>query len=399
MTSSLPDRQRIPSPARALAVSLVDLAVAATWRAMNPASRQRFVEAPKPRPLTRLYYDASDGWSSPLFVIPECPGGAGEPVVLAHALGMSPDVFRYGAGPTLADALSAAGYRVYLLTHRGDGASIPPVADPSLQPQSLQPQSSIQLPSLLQPQSFLQPQSRAGFCFDDIVSQDLPAALERIVDHSGFERVHYIGHGLGGQLGIAWASWSGGDKLASLTALSAAVRFDKPRTEMRAFGRAMAALPAHWRLPARATAKLASPWVDGDGDTPPERLRGVLCHATDNLPVALLQQLRRWNKTGTLCDETGLLDYLEGLGELDVPLLVGTPGRDVSALPHNCQPLLDAWGGADKKTLPLPKTWGHLDPLLHEDAEAKMFGPIVQWLEYRRKRSWQQDGERIRRSA
>jgi len=316
---------------------------------------------------------------------------------------MSPDVFRYGSGATLAESLSERGFNVYLFTHRGDRNALQPQSSTALQTtNSLQPQSA------LQPQSIdieddplgpmLQPQSR-GYDFDDIVAHDVPAALERATRHSGFRRAHWIGHGLGGQLGLAWAAWSGADQLATVTALCAAVQFDQPRTEVRAMSKALSMLPAHWHLPSRATARLASPWLDEPGDVPPERLRGVMNHAVADLPVGLVQQLRRWMKSGTLCDKDGWYDYVEGLADAQVPLLIGAAGQDLSCLPHQATPALEAWGGADKTSLPMPPSWGHLDPLLAEDADKYVFRPLTAWLDARRKLSWERDGERIRRSA
>mgnify|MGYP002005929939 FL=1 len=183
------------------------------------------MEGEAPRPVARLYYESSDGWRAPLRLLPPAAGGAGEPVVLAHATGLHPDAWRLGEGLTLARALSRAGFAVYLLSHRGDVDALPP-------------------------------HPRAGFDFDDILGRDLPAALARIREHAGFSRIHWVGHGMGGQLGLAHAARSRGEDLASVVVLGAPARFERDavRSEVRRLARVAGLMPAHWRLPVRSVA-------------------------------------------------------------------------------------------------------------------------------------------------
>lgn len=364
----LPDRKRpgLNPPARALAASIARVTAAAVWRGMHPTARERFVEAPAPRPLSRLYYETTDGWHAPLLVLPPAPGGAGEPVLLAHALGFSADAFRYGEGPTLAGRLSDAGFAVYLMHHRGD-------------------------------RDTWCTRGPRGFTFDDIVEYDVPAALDRVRAHAGFPKVHFVGHGLGGQIGLAWAGRAAGDGLASLVAMCAAVRFHATRSEARRATVAAALLPAHWNLPVRALGALFAPLVD-DGDelldrsvpgaTSPARLRGVLHHAVEDVPIGLLRQVARWLETGSLVDRHGLLDYGEALRDATVPLLCAVAGGDAVCPPASGWAALEHWGG-EGELLCLPGAYGHLDPLLAADADRHVFAPVVSWLEARRRRAWE----------
>lgn len=332
---------------------------------MHPASRENYVEAPSPRPLTRLYYEAEDGWRAPLLHIPACPGGAGEPVVLLHALGFSPDAFRYGSGSTLAQSLSDAGFSVYLLAHRGDAAALAPV--------------------------------RGSFVFDDIIERDWPAALERIREHSGFARVFAVGHGLGGQLTLAAAGRSAAEGLAGVIALCAPVRFAVPRSETLRANLATRLLPSNWRIPARRIAPLLAPWVDAEADllgrtspgaAPSARVRGVMLHGMEDVPVGLLRQMTRWFAHGSLVDRTGWFDYREALVDARVPLLVGATRADPTCPAEWAFSAMDTWGGPSE-ILDLPDSWGHLDPLLARDAEEHCFKPIAAWLTARRRLAWE----------
>ncbi len=285
-------------------------------------------------------------------------------MVLSHALGLTQDGFRYGAGPTLASTLSRAGFAVYLLAHRGDREALPPG-------------------------------SRARVSFDHIVEQDLPAALERVLDHAGAKRALWVGHGLGGQLGLVMASRLGGDGLAGLVALCAATRFERPRSDARRAVTLSRMLPAHWRVPARSLARLAAPFVEGEApvsslctQSPSPRLRGLLEFASEDLPLGLLAQLSTWLEHGSLVDSRGMVDYREALVGARCPLLVLSSSGDALAPPPAVEASLETWGHADTTALRLPARYGHLDALLAEDAPQAAFAPVAGWLAARRDRCW-----------
>ncbi len=368
-------KTRFAPPARAFAASLGQFAAAATWRALHPASRERYLDAPAPPPLVRKYYRTEDGWQAPVFYIEPRPGGSGEPVVLAHALGCSPDAFRYGTGPTIAATLSRAGFAVYLLAHRGDVDAIPP--KPS-----------------------------TDFCFDDVVNHDLPAAMAVVREHSGFPRAFFVGHGLGGQLGLAFAARNAED-LAGLVALNAAVRFEAPRSGARRLAQLASLLPAHWRIPIRKLGPAVAPWIDErrdlashvrPGTSSGSRLRGAAHHAVEDLPLGLLRQFERWWSTGRLVDRTGQFDYLEALKlASEGSLLVGVGAGDAVCPPESALEALDWWSG-DREILEMPAHYGHLDSLHASDADKEVFGPVAQWLLERRRVCWERNVE-LRRSA
>lgn len=351
-------------PARALAAALLDLLAPTAWRALHPAERGVYLEAGRPTPLPRLYYGATDGWRAPLLHLAPAPGGKGEPVVLLHTLGLGADGFRYGSGPSLAESLSAAGHSVYLLHHRGDRAALPPAEN-------------------------------AAFCFDDIVERDIVAAIQRVTEHAGSRRVHLVGHGLGGQLALAFAARFGTGQLASVAALCAPVRFAEARSDARRWAQILQVLPSSWRLPLSSAGALAAPLVDSDSDllgrgaasSPGGRVRGVMVHALEDLSVGLLQQLECWIRYDSLVDRYGLFDYVDALRSADCPLIVGISPADRVCAPAAAMPAWEAWAGP-KEILLFPEDYGHLDPLLASDAAVRVFEPLVEWLGRHRDATW-----------
>ncbi|MCB9764883.1 MAG: alpha/beta hydrolase [Alphaproteobacteria bacterium] len=360
------DRARkplLPAPSRDLMRTAARLALATAYRSLQPTSRERFAREPERPMLRRLYYRTEDGWQAPLFRLAPCPGGPGEPVVLAHGLGVNRHSLDYGGPLSLGRALSAAGFEVFLLEHRGDRSAIAP---PSAPP----------------------------FDFDDIVHQDLPAALGRVLEETGFARALMVGHGLGGQAIYGALAVSRGAELAAATTICAPARFPRPRTTATALALARQLIPPGLTLPTRAAAALMAPSARAEGAgglasaaLPGEVARGLLLHGTEDLSGALLRQILLWLERGSLCDRGDRLDYVAALAGLDTPLQIVCAEGDPLCRPAQAEAALGPLAGPTE-VLRLGEQWGHLDPLLSTEAPQAVFPAVVAWLERWRRRCW-----------
>ncbi len=279
-------------------------------------------------------------------------------MLLAHGLGAGPDAFRYGAD-SLAGALRQAGYTVYLLCHRADPESVPPEGP------------------------------RRGFVsIEDIIERDVPAALAQAAADSGFSRVHAIGHGLGGLLLLAAAARRD-DRLASVCAVGAPLRLPEVRSEARIATLALALAPARWRLPLAAAARLGLPLVGEElaGATPAPRARGAMAYAVSDPPLALLRSLSTWIRAGSPSLYGGVVSLEGHLADARVPLLVVTGTEDALCSCEAGERALSAWGHEDKQAV-RAEALGHLDLLLGGNAPDRVFTPILEWLEDRRRAAW-----------
>lgn len=362
--SSLPDRTRprLTQPARGLARTAARALGHGTWRLLHPRARSRFVEAPRPERLGRLYYETRDGWRAPLLRLPVRPGASGEPVLVAHALGASSEALRYGAGEGLAGALRDAGFAVYLWSHRADRDALPPSDG-----------------------------ARRDVGFDAIVGRDLPAAVERVLDETGARRVLFVGHGLGGQAGLCWAAGRP-DGVAGVVAVAAPMRFGAagggggPRSAPLRLASALALVPAAWRVPLRAAARLATPWVGDEdaGAVPGDRARGLLAYGADDPPVGLLRELLAWHEHGG--PTSGAVDWCEALAGATAPALLVCAEGDTVCPPAAALAALDRWGGvAHALTVPGLDHHGLLFGAAAPDA---VFAPVIAWLLERRANCW-----------
>lgn len=344
---ALPDLRRanpLPTGADALR-AFGDSALAMTWRVLQPADRAPFLRADQP-PLTRVRYRADDGWGADLFHLPPLPGASAEPVVLAHGLGGSHRDFALEAGRGLAVALRRAGFSVYLLEHRGDPCAVAPA-------------------------------DSAGFTVDDIATRDVPAALDRVVEHSGYPRALWVGHGLGAQVYCLARALGDERRIAAVSLVAPAVRFSSPASTLRSAGLVAALLPRGWVLPTRRLQQLLTPWVSegadvASPDTHPALARGRLRHGSGDLHAGVVRQVARWVAEGALTDATGRLDVLAALRPTLSQVII--PSEDPACPPGSADPLAEVLGS---EVVRLPAGWGHLDPLLGEHAPTEVHARIV----------------------
>lgn len=352
---------RVRPAARRWSKRLATVARRVTFHTVHPRVQGPWIEADRPVPLRRLHYRTRDGWRAPIRVLEPSGVARGEPIVLAHALGIHPDLYRATGAQSVAARLVANGFRVYLMSHRGDRDSVGPV------------------------------HRGTPIDFDAILRFDVPAALAAIRKDSGAPRIHWVGHGLGGHLGMAHAARS--DDLASIAVVDAPIAWDvSDRSQSVVMEELLHLLPDSLRVPTRAVARLAVPLLDDPASlpahwvtssTPGARLRGGLSCGIDDVAVSTWRQLRRWSSTGVWSDRTGSIDYAATLVDATCPAM-NISTRVSSAGDHDLQA---RWGGP-VRSVELSQSFGALDVALSELSTDALIEPITRWLDEQRISVW-----------
>jgi predicted alpha/beta hydrolase len=289
-------------------------------------------------------------------------------VLLVHGHLTGPEGFELGEEQALVRRLHRAGHDVFLMTHRGDRGSIAPTR-------------------------------AAAFDFDDIVSLDVPAALERVREATGARRVLWVGHSLGGQLLVAHLARGGAEDIAGGAALCAPVRFEVPRTHARLARLTANLLPASWRIPTRAVhqalapfADRARPWQEATRETEGPVTRGMMVHGTEDISAGMARQVAAWLSSGSLCDRGDQVDYVAAMQGTRVPLWVLAADGDHLCSPRAAEPLVHAGTPGRVTWTVLGSRWGHLDPLVGRDAPGQVHAPLVRWLDAHRDGCWDDVG-------
>ncbi|HCH65137.1 MAG TPA: hypothetical protein DFR83_20200, partial [Deltaproteobacteria bacterium] len=314
--------------ARPLARRLARGALASAWALRHP--REPLAKRSERTPTEARWVSTEDGWELPLRRIVPRPGARGEPVVLATELGPGDHTLDALPDQSLARLLHQAGYDVWWFHHRGTPRARPP--------------------------------ARIEHCdMDAVASFDIPAALERIRAVSGAERVLWIGHGIGAQVAMIHLAL-GGDRIAGLVSLTAAVCFPHSHTRARIAGRVAAWLPPEWRIPIGTVADVLAPGPGEHVIAPLTRSsdslerRSLLLHGVEAVRMGLIRQGAMWFEQGHLSDRSGTVDYTVALRHQRTPMFVISASGDLLCPPEAVAPLVE--GAQHCESLVLDRTWG-----------------------------------------
>ena len=310
----------------------------------------------------RLTAVCKDGWELAVWFRLAPTRRFEEPVVLCHGLGNNHRVFDLEAPLSLALALNEAGFDTYAVDLRGAGQS-------QRAPKGARFHASV----------------------DDHVQLDVPAVLEVALRKAGATRALWVGHSLGGLVGLASADHQ---HLAGLVTIGSPVYFSSLQARTRfalklghvfAYPRrihldvlARLALPLAGMAPAYFTeGMLNARNVDGRVQ------RTSLAQMISPIWRGVLVQMADWVTHDALRSMDGKIDYRERIAKMKVPLLTIGGALDRLA-PLDVVQKAHALAGSPDKTLliewPEGVSYGHGDLLLARHAPEHVYRRIVQWL-------------------
>jgi predicted alpha/beta hydrolase len=260
-------------------------------------------------------------------------------------------------------SLHAQGFDVFILTHRGSADAVAP-------------------------------DGTQDFDFDDIIAHDVAAAIRTVRETTGAHRVHWVGHGLGGQLLLGHLAHDGHHEIAGAVTICAPSIFKPMHATARRIAAVARWMPSHWQVPVRHIQDIltvASRPRDLAHLT--RRIEGpvarsLLLDGTENLPIGLIQQVAQWHEVGSLVNRNNRFDYTAALHGRRVHLLSVAAPEDPFCTPKQAHTVVDKLADGFGESWTLDKGWGHLDPIAGADAARVVHPRIGDWLEQHRDRCW-----------
>jgi pimeloyl-ACP methyl ester carboxylesterase len=316
-----------------------------------------------------LRVPTADGWTLSVHRLRASPRRFEQPVVLCHGLANNHRLFSFHGAQNLAGYLAQAGFDCYLVDLRGAGGSGPPDEFPT------------------------------DASFDDYVRFDAPAVAARVLADSGAQRLFWVGHSMGGLIGLAGATTSLQGLLQGLVTIGSPAFLTLPRPTQLALGlgRRLALngqLSVGWltELVAPLSGLVKSNRVLASANLAQfSRAAQRRLMATVFAPMwaGVLAQFHDWARLGVFRSRDGTVDYRGPLKHLELPLLV--VGGSVDGLaPLEPTRTLFAWLESSDKTLALfgrafgqPLEYGHGDLVVGERAPAEVYPVLRAWLEAR----------------
>ncbi len=287
-----------------------------------------------------------------------------EPVVLCHGFATDFSFLEFLPPQNLAIFLTGLGFDTYSVDHRGDSSS-------------------------------RAPEWLSDANFDDLVRYDMPAILEAVTAHAKAERVLWVGHSVGGLLGLASAAVS--PKISAVCTIGSPVFFklSSAYTSLLRLGRW---LSPGGLFPTDFMGRLVAPFasmvnveklaglsanlrnIDGTSQ------RAMLANGTSPLWRGMLVQLEDWIRSGQLRSADGKTDYRAQATALTVPVLVVAGTVDRLAPLAISRDYFELLGTTDKTFAAFGKEFGHVEDYGHGDlvigrlAHTEVYPVIGDWL-------------------
>ena len=293
--------------------------------------------------------------------------GAGEPVFLCH--GFMSNQFNFAGLPdaSMVDALVKKGYDCWVIDLRGNESSIPPFGRTLDQP-----------------------------TMDDYLLRDIPAAIKYIRRITGYAKVHWVGHSMGGMLLYAYDVVLGGAYLASGTTLGSPVGFEGVHLHrqltlgvlyLRRMSRRFFRFLEWVFVRVGYLLKLKNELVPLDWDNMNPRVNEkMLSSMMEVPPVPVCREMLQAVETRSWRLKDGQVDVFAGLKDLRVPVFAIFGAGDPFVPIPTAETFFNALKGPDKKMLILSKANGHAANYSHVDlvygkrCDHEVFDPIADWL-------------------
>ena len=294
--------------------------------------------------------------------------GKGEPIFLCH--GFMSNQFNWSSIPeaSAVDALVKRGYDCWAIDLRGNQSSIPPFGRTLDEP-----------------------------TFDNYLCHDIPAAIDYIRKATGYGKVHWVGHSMGGMLLYAYDAAFGSKLLASATTLGSPIGFEgvevkpgfvKVGLALRRFSRRLTRAGqwafVHIGVPLRLKNELVP--LNWDNMTSKANVQNLF-NMLEAPPIPVSVEMHRAVVTKEWRVKNGQVDVFGSLKKLHVPLFAIFGQGDPFVPVATVESFFKKISNRDKQLLVLSKENGHVADYSHVDlvfgteAETEVFEPMVAWLQ------------------
>jgi len=230
---------------------------------------------------------------------------------------------------------------------------------------------------------------------DDVLVFDIPAVIDFIAKTTGYKKIFWIGHSLGGMLLYAYLLHHGNNKIAGGITLGAPIGFINTKIFVPSFLVKLQKLfPNIVFLLFRMLIPILKVLKMGNNVFPvnprnlnPNMTAWDLCKMVEPPSPKMVDKMMAWvnEKKWTMLNEQ--LNILEHLSELDIPLLLFYAPDDPFVNLDTAKEFFNSLKSADKEMFILctetgcKHNYNHCDLAFGENGEKEVFEPVKVWLD------------------
>lgn len=317
-------------------------------------------------------------------------------VILCHGFNINNKFWDLDKSCSLAAYLARAGYDVWSPSLRGAGLSSKTlIAD---------------VRNLIKPDLFNIPQTliKAPFDFtkfdwsiDDHIYKDAPAIINLAKKESGFNKVYWIGHSMGGIIMFGYLEAEKRNDIAGFIPIGSMIFIDcppPPRLKMIAEQRPL--LTTSLLINTLAAPQFRD-FTLGVVKSPIEELLlkrenmdkkialRFFREAIDDTSPGVVSQFSNSIKAGKMLSKNGKFNYTDALGRVKTPMLMLAGGDDGFVSEGALKKSFDGVSSKDKTMTVFSRAngysadYGHCDLILGRNSEKEVYPVILNWLDAR----------------
>jgi len=323
------------------------------------------------------------------------PSQTHKPVILlVHGLNNNAWLFDVTPEYSLARYLAANGFEVWDVNLRGAGYSTKPFFQ--------YPREIVRIlvggAPLELPRPTLDPRKYDWTC-DDYIRYDVPAIIDHAKARTGAERVFWLGHSMGGIIGLVYASGDQQKNLGGVITMGSHLYHATPTNRiLQAMSDNIELFKVFHSLINSTLASsiqgMSQSTLEGDFDilySAPGALRHdirmrLLYDVTEDIPSGVLSQFFQLVKRGYFYSADGKTNYFDGLSEIRVPTLLVAGKIDNIAEPDSVRRTYEEIGSSDKEYYEAgiangcSTDYGHVDMILGRNAPKDIYPVVLEWL-------------------
>jgi pimeloyl-ACP methyl ester carboxylesterase len=317
-------------------------------------------------------FETDDGWHIHLHRYPPAAAAPGAPVLFVHGMGANRHNFDLNPRHSLARHVAAAGFDAWVVELRGRGASPVP------------------------------PDRLADWDFEDFLHRDMRRAVALVRERCG-QPVHWVGHSMGGMLGVAYAEVYGQRDLRSLVLFATPLVFGRRQWMIKAWGwlaQVHRVLPTmdqeRWGRRALPLMQRSSRALDfflrylaNPDNVDDETVQELFHKLVTNEAPRIILQFSDWVRSGEFRSADRSFSYSAHLGRVSLPSLFISGVSDRMAPPRYTRREAKRLGSRQVELIELGRAqgfsidYGHGDMVVGKQAPREVYPLVVDWLRRR----------------